>query len=136
MLSLPHALRFLPATDPDALTRVLGVVYRAIFGFLLGKAGLTRASGTTGAVTQVQRFVSSLNLNSCFHMIFRCCGLPAGPEAAPVFRQESAPTGAERQALVQRIAERVGRLLERHGLVEHELENAWLKWRRDAGCAA
>jgi hypothetical protein len=28
VLSLPFALRFLLATDPEALTRVLGIVYR------------------------------------------------------------------------------------------------------------
>jgi hypothetical protein len=38
VLSLPHALRFLLATDPDALTLVLGVVYRTISRCLIGKA--------------------------------------------------------------------------------------------------
>jgi hypothetical protein len=32
VLSLPFALRFLLATDADALTRVLGIVHRAISG--------------------------------------------------------------------------------------------------------
>ena len=39
MLSLPHALRFLLATDPQALTRVLGVVNRNSSRYLIGKAG-------------------------------------------------------------------------------------------------
>jgi hypothetical protein len=34
VLSLPHALRFLLATNPAALTQVLGVVNRAISGYL------------------------------------------------------------------------------------------------------
>jgi len=34
---------------------------------LIGKAGLTRTSGATGAVTLVQRFGSALNLNVHFH---------------------------------------------------------------------
>ena len=58
VLSLPHVLRFLLATGPDALTRVLGVVYRTISRHLIKKAGLTCASGETGAVTQVQRFTT------------------------------------------------------------------------------
>jgi ribosomal protein S27E len=70
VLSLPHALRFLLATNPAALTEVLGVVY-------LPAAG--------------------------------------GP---PVFRHLPAPTGAQLQVVVQRIAERVGHVLERRGLVE------------------
>jgi len=48
VLSLPHALRFLLATDPDALTLVLGVVSRTISRHLINKAGLTRATGGTG----------------------------------------------------------------------------------------
>jgi ribosomal protein S27E len=38
VLSLPHALRFLLATDPDALTRVLGVVCRTISRHLIHRA--------------------------------------------------------------------------------------------------
>ena len=70
VLSLPHALRFLLATDPDALTRVRDVVYRTIAGHLLRTAGLTRTTGQTGAVTLIQRFGSALNLNIHFHMLF------------------------------------------------------------------
>lgn len=36
-------------------------------GLLLQRAGLTRATGATGAVTLVQRFGSALNLNIDFH---------------------------------------------------------------------
>jgi hypothetical protein len=46
--------------------------------------------------------------------------------AAPVFRHVPRPTGAELQVLVQQIAERTGRLLERRGIVERDIENAWL----------
>jgi ribosomal protein S27E len=59
VLSLPHALRFLLASDPDALTLVLGVVYRTIARHLIKQAGLTRATGAAGAVTLVQRFGSA-----------------------------------------------------------------------------
>lgn len=60
VLSLPFALRFLLATDPTALTHVLGIVYRTISGHVLKKARLTRATGDTGAVTLIQRFGSAL----------------------------------------------------------------------------
>ena len=124
VLSLPYALRFLLATDPDALTLVLGAVYRTISGYLLKSADLTRTTGATGAVTLIQRFGSALNLNVHFHMIF-----PDGvyvPGDQPVFRHVPAPTSVQLQVLVQQIAERVGRLLERRGLVERDMENAWL----------
>ena len=124
VLSLPYALRFLLATDPDALTLVLGAVYRTISGYLLKSADLTRTTGATGAVTLIQRFGSALNLNVHFHMIF-----PDGvyvPGDQPVFRHVPAPTSVQLQVLVQQIAGRMGRLLERRGLVEHDMENAWL----------
>src|SRR5271168_2426235 len=64
VLSLPQALRFLLAVNSEALTLVLGEVYRTISRHLIGKAGLTRARGATGAVTLVQRFGSALNLTA------------------------------------------------------------------------
>ena len=66
VLSLPFALRFLLATDPDALTRVLGIVYRTISADVLKRARLTRATGSTGAVTLIQRCGSALNVNIHF----------------------------------------------------------------------
>ena len=125
VLSLPYALRFLLATDPDALTLVLGAVYRTISGYLLKTAGQTRATADTGAVTLIQRFGSALNLNMHFHMIF-LDGVYVQTGDQPVFRHVPALTSAQLQALVQQIAERVGRLLEKRGLVERDLENAWL----------
>jgi hypothetical protein len=49
VLSLPFALRYLLATGPEEVTRVLAIVYRAISGHLIQQAGLTRASGTVNA---------------------------------------------------------------------------------------
>lgn len=79
VLSLPFALRFLLATDPDALTRVLGIAYRTISAYVLEKAGLTRASGATGGVTLIQRFGSALNLNIHFHMLVLEARTAPGP---------------------------------------------------------
>ncbi len=67
VLSLPFALRYLLAKRPEVITQVLGIVYRAAAGHLIRKAGRTRASAVTGAVTLIQRFGSALNLNVHFH---------------------------------------------------------------------
>jgi hypothetical protein len=66
VLSLPFALRYLLATRPEVITQVLGIVYRAISGHLIKKAGLTRASAATGAVTLIQRFGRHSTLTSIF----------------------------------------------------------------------
>ena len=91
VLALPHALRFLLASDPAALTLVLGVVYRTISRHLIDLVGVTRATGATEAVTLVQRFGSALNLNVHFHMLFRDGVYLADVAQPPVFRQVSAP---------------------------------------------
>jgi hypothetical protein len=84
-------------------------------------------------VTLVQRFGSSLNANVHFHMIFPDGVYRPADGAAPVFRHVPQPTGAELQVLVQQIAARTGRLLERRGIVERDIENAWLAGNGEAG---
>jgi hypothetical protein len=132
VLSLPFALRFLLATRPQALTQVLGIVYRTISGHLLRKTGLTRTTGATGAVTLVQRFGSALNLNVHFHMLF-LDGAYRIDARAPVFRRVEAPGERELQGLVERLAERIGRALERAGLLERDAEQSYLALGPEAG---
>ena len=70
MLSVPYPLRFLFASHPEVMGRVLGIVYRCISAHLLKKAGSSRKRAQSGAVTLIQRFGSALNLNIHFHMLF------------------------------------------------------------------
>lgn len=70
VISFPFPLRFLFAAHPQAMGKVLGVVYRAISTHLIHKAGLQLKDGATGAVTLIQRFGSALNLNIHFHILF------------------------------------------------------------------
>ena len=70
VLSFPYPLRFLFASQPAIMTVVLGIVYRVIATHLIHKAGFTRKTADTGAVTLIQRFGSALNLNIHFHMLF------------------------------------------------------------------
>ena len=133
VLSLPHALRFLPGTNPAALTQVLGVLTRVISGDLLQRAGLTRATGYTGAVTLIQRFGSALNLNIHFHMLFLDGVHRVDGTGALVFRQSAAPSAPDLQALPERIALRIGQTLEKRGLIERDIENAWLAGDSEGG---
>jgi hypothetical protein len=126
VLSLPFALRFLLATDPDALTRVLGIVYRTISGDVLRRARLTRTTGATGAVTLIQRFGSALNLNIHFHLLVLDGAYLVGTEP-PVFRRIAPPSFAQLQAIVERLAERIGRALERQGLLVRAAEESFLE---------
>jgi len=124
VLSVPYPLRFLYATHPKALGESLGIVYRAIEGFLIQKAGLTRRKAQGGAVTLIQRFGSALNLNVHFHML-----IPDGIWLAgspPYFRKLMGPTVSELQGLLQRISARIGRHLERIGLLVRDEDQSYL----------
>jgi hypothetical protein len=70
VLSVPFPLRFLFASRPAIMGRVLGIVYRCIATHLIKKAGFTRKTAQTDAVTLIQRFGSALNLNVHLHMLF------------------------------------------------------------------
>ena len=126
VLSLPHALRFLLATNPAALTQVLGVVYRTIARYLISQAGLTRARAATGAVTLIQRFGSALNLNIHFHMLFLGGVYLFKGVHPPLFRPVAGPSANELQGLVEQVGAPVGQVLEGRGLIERDIENAWL----------
>ena len=87
VLTFPYPLRFLFAAQPQVLSQVLGVVYRAISTNLIKKTGFTVASrAKTGAVTLIQRFGSALTENDrsnqsasnpCVTKQISRCALPA-----------------------------------------------------------
>jgi hypothetical protein len=126
VLSVPYPLRFLFASRPDIMGAVLAIVYRVIATHCARKAGFSAKRARTGAVTLIQRFGGALNVNLHFHMLFLDGVYVEGPDGALSFRWVKAPTGAELTALASRIASRVGRFLERQGLLERDRENPCL----------
>ncbi len=70
VLSLPFPLRFLFASQPHVMNKVLGIVHRVISTYLIKKAGRSKKTARTGSVTLSQRFGSALNLNIHCHMLF------------------------------------------------------------------
>ncbi len=127
VLSFPYPLRFLFASRPAIMSKVLGIVYRCIATHLIKKAGFSCTTARTGAVTLIQRFGSALNLNVHFHILF-LDGVYADSATGSSlrFRWVKAPTSAELTHLTHTIARRVGRSLERQGLLERDAENSYL----------
>jgi hypothetical protein len=125
VLSVPFPLRFLFASNPAAMGEALRIVYRAISGFMIRKAGLTRGRAQCGAVTLIQRFGSALNLNVHFHMLIPD-GVYLTDTYPPYFRRVRPPNREELQTLVSRIGERIGRHLERKGLLVRDAEHSHL----------
>ncbi|NNJ98310.1 MAG: hypothetical protein HKP12_14265 [Gammaproteobacteria bacterium] len=94
---------------------------------LIHKAGYTRKTAHTGAVTLIQCCGSALNLNIHFHMLFLDGVYLADTKgASPRFHRVNEPTRGELTQLVHKIAHRVGRYLERQGWLERDAENDYL----------
>ena len=127
VLSVPFPLRFLFASNPKVMTKVLSIVHRAIATHLAHKAGFAKPLAQTGAVTLIQRFGSALNLNIHFHMLFLDGAYTSSSNLHPLrFLRVKAPTKGELTRLTHTIAQRVARYLERQGLVERDTGNVYL----------
>ena len=77
-------------------------------------------------MTLIQRFGSALHLNIHFHMRLLDGVDIEHPDGSRCFRWVKAPTSAEIGRLSQTLAQRIGRCLERQGLRERDVENAYL----------
>jgi len=89
---------------------------------------VTRVWWITGAVTLIQRFGSALNLNNHFHILSLDGVYVYRDNRSPRFQRIKAPDKSELEDLVQLISQRVGRCLERQGLLEQDADGC-----KDAG---
>ncbi len=143
VLTVPFPLRFLFASQPAVMGKVLGIVYRTIATHLIRKAGYTKAMARTGAVTLIQCFGGALNAHIHFHMLFLDGVYFDGADKLR-FRHVQAPTNNELTHLTHTIAHLVARhlarlcryitrpaismkrlSLTRNGQVRYELKTPW-----------
>ena len=140
VLSVPFPLRFLLASQPAVMGKVLGIVYRAIATHLIHQAGYTKASAQTGAVTLIQCFGGHLIymhntpvvqvidfLNIHFHVLFLDgVYIDSSHGSRARFRWVKAPTNEGLTRLTHTIAHRVARYLDRQGLLVRDAGNNYL----------
>jgi hypothetical protein len=127
VLSVPFPLRFLFASQPAVMGKVLGIVYRTIATHLTRKAGYTKATAWTGAVTLIQCFGGALNAHIHFHMLFLDgVYIDSADRSRLRFRWVKVPTNNELTHLTHTIAHRVARYLERQGLLERDTGHTYL----------
>ena len=107
--------------------KVLRIVYRTISTYLIYKAGYLLKDGATGGVTLIQRFGSALKVNIHFHIVFLDGVYVCRDDRPPRFQRGKAPYKSELEELVQLISQRLGRCLERQGLLEQDTERAWME---------
>jgi hypothetical protein len=128
VLSVPFPLRFLFASQPHVMSKVLGIVYRIIATYLIKKAGYNKKTARTGTVTLIQRFGSALNLNVHFHMLF-LDGVyvdDADDKSHQRFVSVTHHRVADIATLTHKISLRIARYLERAGFIERDAENTYL----------
>ena len=123
VLSLPFQLRYLLAAKPKVMGEVLQIFHRALNTYQCKKSGLKQSTGArTGAITFVQRFGGSLNLNIHFHTL--CLdGAYSFADGKAQFHIKQPPRQEELEKLLKQIATRVVRHLERRGLIQKDEEN-------------
>ena len=119
VLSLPFELRGLAAFCADALSAINRTFVEEVSRRYAARAkqrGL--ADAPTGAVTHVQRFGSSLNLNVHFHVMVLDGVFTRDDQGRVLFHHAPAPTRRELDDVVRRVQRRVRAWLERKGLVD------------------
>ena len=126
VLSLPIPLRLLLARYPSELSKVMGIIHRAISTHIVSRAGFTNKQAKTGAVTIIQRFGSALNLNIHFHMLFLEGAISENAWGGTTFTRIKAPSHGDMVELVHIISHRIARYLEKVGLVQRDMENSYL----------
>jgi len=118
VLSLPFALRYRLAYDSRLVRDVLYIFIRVVFSSLRRRArkhaGIRNAQ--CGAVTFVQRFGGSINLNIHLHSLVLDGLYYQDAERQIRFQRLPPPSDPEVRQITERIARRIMRLLDRRGL--------------------
>jgi hypothetical protein len=116
VLSLPWELRALAAFKADVLSALARIFVEAIFARhrrWAKEKGLGEAP--SGAVTHVQRFGSSINLNVHFHVMVLDGVFSRDAHGRPLFYSAQPPTRAELDEVVRQVRRRAVAWLTRKG---------------------
>ena len=113
VISFPWALRYLLARSPPLLRQVRRIFLRTVFGFYRKQARLSGLQlAHTGAVSRIQRFGSSLNLNPHLHtLVLDGVYCTKSAFSQPVFHDASDVTQDDVERLVRAIHSSVQRHL-------------------------
>jgi hypothetical protein len=109
VLSVPFKVRFVLARDAKLLTKALGIFIREVFRDLRRRTGGKPGDG--GAVTGVQRFGGSLNLNVHFHAV-----VLDGVYREGKFKPAPRPKQPDLEAMVVRVRRKIQGMLRREGV--------------------
>jgi len=124
VLSFPFRIRYLMAYDQKNLNLILGIYYRAVRSFYLKRARLYGHKNIkVGAITFIQRFGGSVNLNVHFHTLFvdgyfyKSIGIKKRKEEW-IYQKVKAISDQELTEINRKIIKRIYRSLKRRGIIE------------------
>jgi hypothetical protein len=124
VLSFPFQIRLCLAVRPKIMARALEISHHAISSYYRKKANLNKRNGKAGAVTLIQRFGGSLNLNVHFHQLFIDGCYELGPKSEPVqFIATEPPTVQELDQVLAQIIKRLTRYLIRQQIIVRDNDN-------------
>ena len=128
VISFPFQLRLLMAIRPKIMGDILRITHECIANHLRKKAGFAKTNAKVGAVTLIQRFGGSINLNVHFHQLFIDGVYEVGADDEPTaFHTTGEPTRTEIAKILEKIISRVTKLLERKGVIVKDPETQGLQ---------
>ncbi len=118
VISFPFQIRLCLAVRPKIMARALEITHALISNYYHKKVGLKKSNAKTGAVTLIQRFGGSLNLNVHFHQLFIDGSYELGPNGEPIdFFTADPPTLAELENCLAQIIKRLVKYLEKQKFI-------------------
>ena len=123
VMSFPIPIRLILAIKPEVMGKVLNIVNQCISQYYRRKAGFTKGQCQTGAVTLIQRFGGSINLNVHFHTLYIDGVYQLSADKKPnVFCPCAEPTLIELKTVLDKIIKKTITLLERRGFLVKDNE--------------
>ncbi len=124
VLSFPFQIRLLLAIRPKIMREVLNIAINTVSSHLCKKAGFKNSTAKTGAVTLIQRFGGSINLNVHFHMLFLDGVYELDNDDKPSkFHITNTPTINELGEVLDKIIKRITKLLEKQGIITRDINS-------------
>ena len=118
VISFPFQIRLCLAVRPKIMARALEITHAVISSYYHKKVGLKKSHAKTGAVTLIQRFGGSLNVNVHFHQLFIDGSYELGPSGEPIdFFTADPPTRPELDQVLKQIIQRLTKYLVRQKII-------------------
>jgi RNase P protein component len=124
VISFPFPIRLCLAVRPKIMAKALDITHTTISAYYRKKANLPKPKSKTGAVTLIQRFGGSLNLNVHFHQLFIDGTYELSDHGEPLdFYAAGPPTLKDLEPVLSKIIKRLTRYLEKQKIIVKDSDN-------------